>query len=313
MKKIIDDSVVAIFTYKQQEYIEAAIDSIYNQTVWPKTLYIFDDCSPDNTGEVIDSVVERAPEGLSIEVIKNDVNVGLVSQYNKLIGKFDNTLVVIQAGDDVSKPHRLETQYDSWKQSPDVKLVLSQFDKIDQNGHFVSGRDINEKFEHSIPYIVSRKVTPAGCTAAIDSDLFNEFSPIKKEVINEDRVFIVRSLLKGKTVKIMESLIDYRYNVGISTLESESKEKYISTWKTTFARELVDISVNISDCQAMGHDEFIKALKEREKYIVLLSDLFHGQFDSKFSGYLEFFKRGINLAKVFSFRQKMRRYFKNRG
>lgn len=313
MKKIIDDLVVTIFTYKQQEYIEAAIDSIYNQTVWPKTLYIFDDCSPDNTGSVIDTVVERAPEGLSIEVIKNDVNVGLVSQFNKLIGKFDNTLVVIQAGDDASKPHRLETQYNAWKESPDINLVLSQFDKIDQNGNFVSGRDLNEKFEHTIPYTVSRKITPAGCTAAIDSKLFNEFSPIKKEVINEDRIFIVRSLLKGKSVKIMESLIDYRYNVGISTLESESKEKYISASRSTFNRELVDISVNISDCRDMGHDKFIKAFKEREKYIILLNDLFHGQFNSKISGYFAFLKRGISPAKVFSFRQKMRRYFNNRG
>ncbi|MEG3222117.1 glycosyltransferase [Vibrio gigantis] len=313
MKKIIDDLVVAIFTYKQQEYIEAAIDSIYNQTVWPKTLYIFDDCSPDNTGEVIDSVVERAPEGLSIEVIKNDINIGLVSQYNKLIGKFDNTLVVIQAGDDVSKPHRLETQYDSWKQSPDVKLVLSQFDKIDQNGNFVSGRDLNEKFEHTIPFIVSRKISPAGCTAAIDSELFNGFPPIAKDVISEDRIFIVRSFLKGKAVKIMESLIDYRYDVGISTLNTETKEKYVSAWKTTFYRELTEIPVNISDCQVTGNNELIRTLKIREKYIILLNDLFHGQFDSKFSGYLAFFKRGINPAKVFSFRQKMRRYFKNRG
>ena len=313
MTKIIDDLVVAIFTYKQQEYIEAAIYSIYNQTVWPKTLYIFDDCSPDNTGNVIDSVVERAPDGLSIEVIKNDVNVGLVSQYNKLIGKFDNTLVVIQAGDDVSKPHRLETQYDSWKQSPDIKLVLSQFDKIDQNGDFVSGRDLKEKFEHTIPFIVSRKISPAGCTAAIDSELFNDFPPIAKDVVSEDRIFIVRSFLKGKAVKVMESLIDYRYDVGISTFKTETKEKYVSAWKATFSRELTEIPVNISDCRVAGNDEFIRILEKRQQYILLLNDLFYGQFESKLSGYLEFFKRGINPAKIFSFRQKMRRYFKNRG
>lgn len=313
MKKIIDDLVVAIFTYKQQEYIEAAIDSIYDQTVWPKTLYIFDDCSPDNTGNIIDSVVERAPKGLSIEVVKNDVNVGLVSQYNKLIGKFNNTLIVVQAGDDISKPHRLEAQYNIWKQSLDTKLILSQFDKIDHEGSFVSGRDLNEKFEHTIPFIVSRKISPAGCTAAIDSELFNDFPPIAKDVISEDRIFIVRSFLKGKAVKVMDSLIDYRYDVGISTLETETKEKYISAWQTTFSRELTEIPVNISDCQVTGCDELINALKEREKYITLLNDLFHGQFENRIFGYLAFFKRGINPAKIFSFRQKMRRYFKNRG
>ncbi|UPR33081.1 glycosyltransferase [Vibrio cyclitrophicus] len=313
MKKILEDLVVAIFTYKQEEYIEDSIYSIFEQTVWPRKLYIFDDCSPDNTVGKIDSIVSKAPVGLTIEVIKNDSNVGLVAQHNKLIGMFSDTLIVVQAGDDKAKPNRLEAQYECWKKNPDVKLVLSQFDKIDQDGHFVGGRDLDEVFDHSIRSIVSRRISPAGCTAAIDSVLLNEFPPIAHDVISEDRIYIVRSFLKGKAVKVMEPLIDYRYDVGISTLKTETKEKYVAAWRTTFARELTEIPVNISDCQVTGNNVLIKCLKARESYILLLNDLFHGQFDNKFSGYLAFFRRGINPAKVFSFRQKMRRYFKNRG
>ncbi len=48
------------------------------------------------------------PEGLNIEFIKNECNVGLVSQFNKLKEMFNDTLIVVQAGDDMSKPQRLE-------------------------------------------------------------------------------------------------------------------------------------------------------------------------------------------------------------
>ncbi|TOL88324.1 hypothetical protein CGH87_24315, partial [Vibrio parahaemolyticus] len=66
----------------------------------------------------------------------------------------------------------------AWKEQRDVKLILSQFDKIDEHGNFVSGRDEGEVFDDSYQSIIERQVLPAGCTAAIDSSLFNDFPEI---------------------------------------------------------------------------------------------------------------------------------------
>ncbi|KAB2823517.1 glycosyltransferase [Aliivibrio finisterrensis] len=312
MKKIFNDLVVAIFTYNQEGYIEESITSIYNQTIWPKVLYIFDDCSSDNTIDIIHETISKKPNGLNVEIVLNDINVGLSSQLNKLSDMFNETLIVVQAGDDISKLERLNKQYNEWKNNKDVNLVLSQFDKINEDSTFVSGRDIKENFQHNIKHIVNRRIIPAGCTAAIDSSLFNDFKPIAKDVISEDRIFILRSLLKGRAIKIMEPLISYRYNVGISTLNTRSRKEYIDSWRVMFNRELTELSANILDCKEVGNDKFIVLFMKRERYVLILNDLFHGEFISKKESYIQFFKRGVNPFLIFSFRQKVRRYFKNK-
>ncbi|HCG6466109.1 TPA: glycosyltransferase [Vibrio parahaemolyticus] len=311
MKKIIDDMIVAIFCYKQSAYIEGAIKSIFNQTVWPKKLYIFDDCSPDDTETVIEKTLMEKPEGLNIEFIKNECNVGLVSQFNKLKGMFNDTLIVVQAGDDMSKPQRLEKQYQAWKEQRDVKLILSQFDKIDEHGNFVSGRDEGEVFDDSYQSIIERQVLPAGCTAAIDSSLFNDFPEIDKEVINEDRVFIFRSRLKGKSIKLMESLIDYRYDVGISALKQRTKEEFINKWKVMYERELIDLRMNIKDAKTVGNTEVVKALDEKHLFVEILRALFNGEFDSKAQAWKAYFSRGVKLSRLFKFNRRVKKYFRN--
>ncbi|MGR5319936.1 glycosyltransferase [Vibrio sp. DNB22_19_1] len=311
MRDVIDDLVVAIFTYQQEEYIKDAIISIYNQTVWPSKLFIFDDCSKDKTVEFINEVIKKKPDRLNIEVVLNDSNIGLSSQFNKLNGKFNNTLIIVQAGDDISNPERLEKQYAIWKNDSDVKLVLSQFNKINYCGDVVSGRDESELFDFNLNSIIERNILPAGCTAAIDSSLFNDFPPLDENVINEDRIFIFRAYLKGKAVKVMQPLIDYRYDVGISALSQNTREEFINKWQKMYSRELVDLSMNLTDAKCVNRHDVVDIINEKKVLVKLLNDLFYNAFDSKFNAWKEFFSKKVNFKRLFKFNRRVNKYFKN--
>lgn len=311
MRDVIDDLVVVIFTYQQEEYIKDAIISIYNQTVWPSKLIIFDDCSKDKTVNFINEVVEKKPDGLNVEVVLNDSNIGLSSQFNKLKDEFNNTLIIIQAGDDISKSERLEKQYSIWKNDSDVKLVLSQFNKINYCGDIVSGRDESEIFDFNLNSIIERNILPAGCTAAIDSSLFNDFPPLDKKVINEDRVFIFRAYLKGKAVKVMQPLIDYRYDVGISALSQNTRDEFIKKWQKMYSRELVDLSMNINDAKHINRYDVLDVLYERKAFIKLLNDVFFGFYNSKFNVWKAFLLKKVNFKRVFKVNRRVNKYFKN--
>ncbi|WP_226982670.1 glycosyltransferase [Vibrio navarrensis] len=309
MKKVFDDLIVAVFTYKQQDYIEQSIVSIYEQSIWPRKLYIFDDCSPDKTLEIIHDVVKNKPDGLDVEVIENTVNIGLVSQLNKLRNQFSDTLIVVQAGDDLSKPDRLEKQYQVWKGNKNAKLVLSQFDKIDHKGDFVSGVDENEIFECNANNIIERDVIPAGCTAAIDCSLLNDFPELDKNIINEDRVFIFRAHLKGKAIKIMQPLISYRYDVGISAIKSNSKEDFINKWLMMYHREKIDLQTNIHDAEHVGAVSELKLLKERMKFILFLDELFNGVYPSRLSAWKSVILQGISIKRMPKIKRRIAKYF----
>lgn len=311
MKKILDDMVVALFTYNQDKYTRESIQSIFEQTVWPKKLMIFDDGSTDNTKSVIEETLKSTPDGLNVEVEISPCNAGLATQINKLRNQFINTLIVTQHCDDIAVPTRLEEQYEVWKSDRRPTLVLSQFDCIDEESKIVMGRDLDEKFNFDVDTLIKRRIMPSGCSMAIDSSLFNEFPPINKNVINEDRIFLFRSLLKGEAIKIMKSLILYRHEVGNSTLKMNTKREFITSWQTILLRESYDLPMIIQDCEHNGNHEFLPKLAHRQKYIDTLINLFNGEYPTKTKAWRAFFAAKLPLRLVSSYRHKVRGYFKN--
>ncbi|CAH7391370.1 Glyco_trans_2-like domain-containing protein [Vibrio chagasii] len=311
MKEILDDVVVALFTYNQDKYTRESILSIFNQTVWPRKLMIFDDGSSDYTEEVIKDALKDKPIGLDVEVEISLKNSGLATQINKLRGKFSQTLIITQHCDDIAVPTRIEEQYRLWKSEQKPTLILSQFDCIDEDSNVVSRRDTSEKFNFDVDTLIKRKIMPSGCSMAIDSSLFNDFPPIDAKVINEDRIFLFRSLLKGKAIKIMSSLILYRHEVGNSTLKMETKSTFISSWRTILLRESYDLPMIIKDCGHIGAHEYIPKLITRQKYIALLLNLFNAKYDTKMEAWLAFFSAKLPYRLVSGYRHKVRGYFKS--
>lgn len=311
MKRVLEDVVVALFTYNQDKYTRESIQSIFEQTVWPKKLMIFDDGSTDNTKQVIEDTLKDTPDGLNVEVEISPCNRGLATQVNKLRNKFDNTLIITQHCDDIAIATRLEEQHKVWKSEPRPTLILSQFDCIDEESRVVIGRDQNEKFSFDVDTLIKRRIMPSGCSMAIDSSLFNEFPPINKNVINEDRIFLFRSLLKGKAIKIMKSLILYRYEVGNSTLKMNTKREFISSWQTILLRESYDLPMIIKDCEHNGNHEYLSKLANRKKYIDTLINLFKGEYSTKTEAWRAFIAAKLPLRLASSYRHKVRGYFKN--
>ena len=82
MKEILDDVVVALFTYNQDKYTRESILSIFNQTVWPRKLMIFDDGSSDYTEEVIKDALKDKPNlSIYLDSLENDVRLNGSESY----------------------------------------------------------------------------------------------------------------------------------------------------------------------------------------------------------------------------------------
>lgn len=91
---------VLIVTYKQQDVISRAIDSVLMQKEYGlNKIVIVDDCSPDDNWCVIRKYVEEYPN--IIEAYRNDENLGIYKNFQKLVGLRGNAdLFVFLSGDD---------------------------------------------------------------------------------------------------------------------------------------------------------------------------------------------------------------------
>ncbi|MDV5059080.1 glycosyltransferase, partial [Vibrio diabolicus] len=121
--QVLEDVVYVFFCYKQSSYLDKTLPAALHQTAWPSQLLVLDDCSPDDSHEKILSLLEFAPKGLNIEYRHNTQNVGLVSQINSLRGQYQNKLIIVQAGDDIAMPNRVEETYETWLKNGKPSLI----------------------------------------------------------------------------------------------------------------------------------------------------------------------------------------------
>jgi glycosyltransferase involved in cell wall biosynthesis len=140
---------VVMTTYNRAEYIASAVQSILNQTYQQFHFIILDNCSTDHTEQVIKSINDSR-----IRYIKNEKNIGFVSNTNKAIELCETEYLSIVHDDDIFKSHFLETEMKIMEQNPLLSIVGSNRTYIDENGlklndmHVLNRDYIFKKFEY---------------------------------------------------------------------------------------------------------------------------------------------------------------------
>ncbi|MCM3630342.1 glycosyltransferase [Paenibacillus glycanilyticus] len=101
--------------YNAEKYLREAIDSILSQTFSDFELLIINDGSTDNSETLIRSYSDKR-----IRLINNDRNMKLVPTLNKGINLAKGEYIARMDSDDISHPHRLETQLKFMEEHQDV-------------------------------------------------------------------------------------------------------------------------------------------------------------------------------------------------
>lgn len=104
----------ALFAYNQEKYIREAIEGAFAQTYEPLEIIISDDCSTDNTYEIIKKMVKEYKGPHRVLARKNLQNVGIACHFDILIRKSKGELFIIAAGDDVSMADRSEKSVEAY-------------------------------------------------------------------------------------------------------------------------------------------------------------------------------------------------------
>lgn len=111
---------VVMSTYNRAGYVKEAIESILNQTYKDFEFIIIDDCSTDNTSEVIQSYVDKDDRIVFIRNEKNmDYNYNLRRGFDLARGEY----IARMDDDDISLPTRFEKQVTFLDQHNDITVL----------------------------------------------------------------------------------------------------------------------------------------------------------------------------------------------
>lgn len=99
---------IAMTTYNGSKYISEQLESIANQTLKDYELVICDDCSKDNTVEIIKSFQQNDSR---IKLFCNEQNLGFKKNFEKVIGLCQGDYIALCDQDDVWTENHLEALF----------------------------------------------------------------------------------------------------------------------------------------------------------------------------------------------------------
>ena len=132
-------------------HLDEAIKSILAQTCPKWELVVVDDCSPDN----LKAIVDKYPDA-RIRYERNAVNIGgknLVAQWNHCIGFATGEWAVLAADDDMYRPTFCEEVLRLTQKYPQVDLIHSSVEQIDEEGGHLWDDSILPEFTSKYEYL----------------------------------------------------------------------------------------------------------------------------------------------------------------
>ena len=146
------------------QFLEEAIGSIIEQTNPNWELHVVDDCSPESIGIIVASFKDER-----IHYHRNEENIGgkdLVRQWNHSISFASGDYIVLAADDDKYKPEFCEEVLRLAEKYPEVDLIHSSVEQIDEDGHHLWDDSIlpeyTSKYEYLNWWLTGRSFTCVG-------------------------------------------------------------------------------------------------------------------------------------------------------
>ncbi|MGR5539402.1 glycosyltransferase family 2 protein [Vibrio campbellii] len=200
-----------LLAYNQSRFIESAIRAALEQD-YENIEYIFsDDCSSDDTFEIIEKTCAQYPSK-NIILNKNKKNVGIAENVNVAMAKATGELIAVAAGDDISLSSRVSKAVEYFNRNEQVSFLSFNDEKIDESGKNI-GRfaclDSDLRFTLS-DYTSGQKIKTSGASRVFRRSLLDSFNDLDSLCPTEDTPFLLRGLYLGDGMIINSPGIYYR-------------------------------------------------------------------------------------------------------
>ncbi|MBA2850515.1 glycosyltransferase involved in cell wall biosynthesis [Methanococcus maripaludis] len=141
--------------YNNEKYLPEAIESILNQTYENFEFIIIDDCSTDDSWNIIQNYVKKDNR---IKAFKNEKNLKIVKTRNKgfeLMSK-NSKYIAIFDSDDVSMPKRLEKQVNFLEKNLKFGLIGGHTYIINESSKIIASRKYETDFKKIIKNMIKK-------------------------------------------------------------------------------------------------------------------------------------------------------------
>jgi glycosyltransferase involved in cell wall biosynthesis len=276
---ILPKITLILFSYNQSSLIyEAAKSCLAQDYVGSLEIIFSDDCSTDNTFDILEKLAQEYDGPHRIRVRRNSINQGIGAHYNIAIAEASGELIFTAAGDDISMPFRVQRVVDAWlANSRQANLITSNLQQIDVHGELGQVIIVSDlglwknprEWIRKRPYVV-------GAAHAFTPRLHREFGNFLPELVYEDQVMAMRAAMTGGGLKVDEVLVLYRSG-GVSQNKGSIRNAtdYLQWARKNFNRQAAQYSQISHDLLAKNLGELINGRihkKQLQAELVIVLD-----------------------------------------
>ena len=208
--------------YNSEKYIAPAIESVLTQTYTNIELIIIDDCSVDNTRNIIFQYTDKDSR---IKLLCNHQNIGCAASRNKGLDFCKGEYIAFIDSDDMWLPTKLEKQI-RFMDLNKLNMSYTAYEIINSDGFVKKQRPIKEKLE--LEDILKEN------SVIFSTTIFTAFSvkgiSFKKEWFHEDYIFLLDYFKQHRFINgLNESLVKYRVHTQGRSFNKVKAAKF--RWK----------------------------------------------------------------------------------
>ena len=117
---------VCMITYGHEKYIRQAIEGVLMQQFdFEVELIIANDCSPDQTDQIIQNILENHPRGCWVKYMRHDKNLGMMPNFIFAMQECQGKYIALCEGDDYwTDPLKLQKQVDFLEANSDYSVCF---------------------------------------------------------------------------------------------------------------------------------------------------------------------------------------------
>lgn len=231
---------VAMTTYNGSKYIIKQLDSLKNQSRKIDELVICDDCSTDNTVELVnDYIKSNNLEGWNI--YSNENNLGFINNFKQAIKKTTGDIIFLCDQDDEWCVNKISTMTDIIEKNNQVKLLSCSLTFIDENCKPYTPSNIPSWYQKMIS-TSPEEITPIdfinicnanfapGCTMCFTREICDKYCNMDYEYeLPHDWLIALIASVDNGYYHLNTSLINYRIHssnaIGVSKAKNSQNNK----------------------------------------------------------------------------------------
>ena len=185
--------------YNVEEFIEESVKCAFSQTYENLEIILSDDCSTDNTFNIMKKMADEYDGPHKIVLNRNEKNLGISQHMSKCyIDLANGDFIVAAHGDDISIPDRTGIEVNFLLNNPEYTAVSMGVIATDEDGKILKNKSHNAVVDNFHSYDFETGGNIPAPSRAFRKKVMSEFGYLNEECPTEDELITFRALLMGK-------------------------------------------------------------------------------------------------------------------